>query len=128
MRAAFDTVWRDGLWHKLQTMGIPHKLIRILREVYSHGKFRVVANGESGPDVEAATAGVLQGDVLSPDLFKAFINDLPQFLANAGCTGVNVSDARKAILLSTIFFCGAKHKVNSSCNWMLSVTTAACGN
>jgi len=99
MRAAFDTVWRDGLWHKLQAMGIPHKLIRVLKEIYSHGKFRVVANSEAGEDVEAATAGVLQGDVLSPDLFKAFINDLPQFLGNAGCTGVNVSDARKAILL-----------------------------
>jgi len=99
MRAAFDTVWRDGLWHKLQAMGVPHKLIRILREIYSHGKFRVAANGETGPDVEAATAGVLQGDVLSPDLFKAFINDLPQFLENAGCTGVDVSDTRKVILL-----------------------------
>ena len=99
MRAAFDTVWRDGLWHKLQAMGVPHKLIRILREIYSHGKFRVAANGETGPDVEAATAGVLQGDVLSPDLFKAFINDLPQFLANAGCTGVDVSDMRKVTLL-----------------------------
>jgi Reverse transcriptase (RNA-dependent DNA polymerase)/Endonuclease-reverse transcriptase len=99
MRAAFDTVWRDGLWHKLQAMGVPHKLIRILKEIYSHGKFRVVANGEAGADTEAVTAGVLQGDVLSPDLFKAFINDLPQFLANAGCTGVNVSDMRKVVLL-----------------------------
>lgn len=99
MRAAFDTVWRAGLWHKLQAMGVPHKLIRILKEIYSHGKFRVAANGETGPDVDAATAGVLQGDVLSPDLFKAFINDLPQFLINAGCTGVDVSDMRKVILL-----------------------------
>lgn len=99
MRAAFDTVWRDGLWLKLQAMGVPHKLIRILREIYSHGKFRVVANGEEGADEEAVTAGVLQGDVLSPDLFKVFINDLPQFLAGAGCTGVNVSDMRKVILL-----------------------------
>ena len=99
MRAAFDTVWRDGLWYKLQTMGVPHKLMRILKEIYSHGKFRVVANGEEGADEEAVTAGVLQGDVLSPDLFKAFINDLPQFLARAGCTGVNVSDMRKVTLL-----------------------------
>lgn len=99
MRAAFDTVWRDGLWYKLQAMGVPHKLIRILQEIYSHGKFRVVANGEEGPDVDAALAGVLQGDVLSPDLFKAFINDLPRFLADAGCTGVNVSDMRKVVLL-----------------------------
>jgi len=99
MRAAFDTVWRDGLWHKLEKMGVPHKLIRIIKEIYSHGKFRVVANGEEGPDVEAATAGVLQGDVLSPDLFKAFINDLPQFLENAGCTGVDISHMKKVIAL-----------------------------
>jgi len=99
MRAAFDTVWRDGLWHKLEKMGVPHKLIRIIKEIYSHGKFRVVANGEEGPDVEAATAGVLQGDVLSPDLFKAFINDLPQFLENAGCTGVDIAHMKKVIAL-----------------------------
>ena len=99
MRAAFDTVWREGIWHKLSEMDVPNKLIRILREIYSHGKFRVVANGEEGPDVDAMSAGVLQGDVLSPDLFKAFINDLPQFMEDAGCTGVDVSELKKVVLL-----------------------------
>jgi len=99
MRAAFDTVWRDGLWYKLETMGVPHKLVRIFQEIYSHGRFRVVANGQEGNDVEAVTAGVLQGDVLSPDLFKAFINDLPQFMATAGCSGVKISDTERLMLL-----------------------------
>lgn len=99
MRAAFDTVWRDGLWYKLELMGVPHKLIRILQEIYSHGKFRVVANGAEGADHDAVPTGVLQGDVLSPDLFKVFINDLPKYLAEAGCKGVNISDMRKVILL-----------------------------
>ena len=49
--------------------------------------------------MEAVTAGVLQGDVLSPDLFKAFINDLPQFMATAGCAGVKISDTEKLMLL-----------------------------
>ena len=99
MRAAFDTVWRAGLWHKLSNLNVPNKMIRILQEIYSHGQFSVVANGEQGADATAATAGVLQGDVLSPDLFKAFINDLPDFMRSAGCTGVEISELKRVILL-----------------------------
>ena len=99
MRAAFDTVWRDGLWHKLSNMNVPHQMVRILQDIYSHGEFSVVVNGEQGSDETAATAGVVQGDVLSPDLFKAFINDLPEFMRSAGCTGVEVSELKRIILL-----------------------------
>jgi hypothetical protein len=43
---AFDTVWRKGLWHKLLGNEINGKMYKVIFNMYSGIKFRVLYNGE----------------------------------------------------------------------------------
>ena len=73
---AFDTVWHDGLIHKLHATGVPLYIIDILRSYLSDRQFIVcVSDGRS--TARPVPAGVPQGSVLAPQLFSHFISDLP---------------------------------------------------
>ena len=43
---AFDTVWRKGLWHKLLGNEINGKMYKVILNMYSGIKSRVLYNGE----------------------------------------------------------------------------------
>jgi hypothetical protein len=43
---AFDTVWRKGLWHKLLGNEINGKMYKVIFNMYSGIKSRVLYNGE----------------------------------------------------------------------------------
>lgn len=70
---AFDTVWHDGLLHKLLKSDIPINLVRYL----SHRNFRVHIDNESS-NLFNIQAGVPQGSVLGPILFLVYLNDIPK--------------------------------------------------
>lgn len=74
---AFDTVWHDGLLHKLYTYGLPIGLIELIRSYLKDRRFKVYVNNESS-DPQTISAGVPQGSVLGPLLFLAYINDIPK--------------------------------------------------
>jgi hypothetical protein len=74
---SFDTTWHSGLLFKLLKLEFSINLIKLLGSFLSQRKFRVSVKGEmSTPRV--IKAGVPQGSVLSPTLFKIYINDAPQ--------------------------------------------------
>ena len=47
--AAFDSLWRAGLWHKLKQTGFDGKLMQIVKNMYQNIKSRVKANGQQSP-------------------------------------------------------------------------------
>ena len=78
---AFDTVWRDGLWFKLNNYGIKKdsKFYRIIVNMYKGIKSCVFLNAHKS-EFFISLVGVRQGENLSPILFSLFVNDLEDYL------------------------------------------------
>ena len=73
-RKAYDTVWRDGLYHKLLNYNVNPAFVRLLRNIYKHSSLAVkTQSGRSS--IFASNVGLKQGCNLSPLLFNLFIND-----------------------------------------------------
>lgn len=77
LKAAFESVWHDGLIHKLVVLQLPMYLIKIIQSFLKDREFKVqVGNHLSrGRLVES---GAPQGACLSPDLFNVFLYDIPK--------------------------------------------------
>ena len=75
MAKAFDRVNRDILFIKLANIGVSGNMLESIKTLYAECKASVNVNG-SYTDFFNITAGVKQGDVISPTLFSIFIDDL----------------------------------------------------
>ena len=74
--AAFDKVWHGGLIYKLFKLGLPYYLLRICIAFLGERTFTVKLDNVHSR-VCIIECGVPQGGVLSPTLFKVYINDIP---------------------------------------------------
>ena len=70
LRKAFDTVWHDGLFLKLQKAGIRGKIYQVIKSMYHGSQAKVKCNQLMSDSIDI-TKGVHQGNVLSP-LFLTF--------------------------------------------------------
>lgn len=84
---AFDTVIHTGIKLKLLDIGVGSLFYKIIKCMYSNSKSSVKIGQQRTPWFDNKV-GVRQGDNLSPNLFKVFINDLPRYFDN-------ISDAIK---------------------------------
>lgn len=73
---AFDSVWHDGLRHKLGSIGLPVKLCRLLSSFITDRTVAVKVGASISHPVRLE-AGTPQGSVLSPLLYLIYVNDLP---------------------------------------------------
>ena len=78
-KKAYDSVDRDLLWGKLESMGIQGKILQCIKAMYSDVKCKVKVGGEVGSNF-SVTTGLRQGCVLSPLLFSLYVNDLMEVL------------------------------------------------
>lgn len=75
---AFDKVWHNGLIYKLYEMGVPDRLVHIIRDFLSNRSFRYRVEGTLSTS-RPIRAGVPQGAVLSPTLYSLYTSDIPRY-------------------------------------------------
>merc|ERR1711891_137287 len=86
---AFDSIWREALWHKLINYGIQGKILNVIKNLYAQIKSCVFLNGEKS-DFFISARGVRQGENLSPLLFSLFVNDIENEFLKLGCSYINL--------------------------------------
>ena len=78
-KSAFDNVNRKALFYKLSKQDVKGKFYKIIKSMLNNAKSKVKWDNNLG-DIIDNLYGVLQGGVISPALFKIFIEDLPKYL------------------------------------------------
>ena len=98
LKKAFDSVNRTKLFYNLLTQyGIGGNFIKILRNLYTDNKIFVqTAMGLIEPF--NTTVGVLQGDILSPNLFNLFVGKTPDVI-DSSCDPVSIGANKSSCLL-----------------------------
>jgi hypothetical protein len=76
LEKAFDTVWHDGLIHKLFTTNMPVYITKIIQNYLSGRALFAVVKRENSSH-RSIDAGVPQGSLMGPRLFNHFISDMP---------------------------------------------------
>jgi hypothetical protein len=79
LKKAFDTVIHEGIKLKLLEIGSGSLFYNIIKNMYAVSKSCVKID-DTLSDFPPTQLGVKQGDNLSPNLFKIFINELPKYL------------------------------------------------
>lgn len=124
---AFDSIWHDGLIHKLHVNNFPIPLIRILNSFLRDRCFFVSVSSSESP-THKIPAGLPQGSCLSPILFNVYtadiaINRLTQVALFADDTAIYCSDPHPIVIISklertlaslALYFSDWKIKINKN--------------
>jgi len=88
LRAAFDSLSRPALWLLLTRIGIPDKIVRLIRALYDDSVSCVRAGGVQSSWFKIET-GVRQGCVLAPDSFATSMDWTLERTVGQGMNGVS---------------------------------------
>ena len=79
---AFDSIWHDGLLHKLLYKNIGGQFYHLISDMYSKTKC-AVKNGNKRSSFFNYNRGVRQGCILSPLLFNLYLDKFPRLLESS---------------------------------------------
>ena len=97
LKKCFGSVWRDGLWEKLNThVKLGRKMTKSIMSMYKNVKsyIEMYSHNVSGQlifnssEIFNCMNGLREGENLSPILFSIYVNDLKNFLEQCDCEGV----------------------------------------
>ena len=80
LKEAFDSVWHNGLFHKLEKLNIMGNFLSVLKNMYAQTLCSVKID-RMMTRFFSYSKGVRQGCTLSPSLFNIYLNDLVPGLA-----------------------------------------------
>lgn len=99
IKAAYDQVDRSLLWHKCLRKRVPANVLAALQALFDHNAAFVAINGHRSSPFQILS-GVLQGSLLSPILYSAFIDDLAELInASEADNGIGLNGRRYRLLL-----------------------------
>jgi hypothetical protein len=78
-KSAFDTVWRIGLWQKMQKSNVQGKVCKLINCMYQNIK-TCIRKGNAYSEFFNCEIVIKQVEDLSPYLFSLYLNDLNFFL------------------------------------------------
>ena len=87
LRSAFDSISRPALWLLLSRLGIPGKIIHLMKSLYKQSVSCVRANRLQSEWFEI-TFGVRQGCVVAPDSFATGVDWVMERATGRGMNGV----------------------------------------
>ena len=96
---AFDTIPRERLFQRLQSLGIPFEMIWAIYALYYERVTRRVRCLGGLLRSTASTIGVKQGCPLSPTLFCFYIYKISDYILRAGGAGADLAGAYVHIML-----------------------------
>ena len=73
IKAAYDSVDRNILWSRLLEKGMPKNYLKLLSSMFDYNKSFVSIDGTISKEI-SLEHGLLQGSILSPSLYSAFID------------------------------------------------------
>lgn len=97
-KAAYDSIDRNKLWNVMSRIGIPEKLIRMIKTCVQGSKCKVNFGGDYSNEFLVST-GLRQGDALSPALFNIALESVVrQVLSKA--KGIKISDNQQLAIVA----------------------------
>ena len=98
LKKCFGSIWREGLWDKVNNMQLGRKMTNTLMSIYKNVKscVKMYSHDSTGQLIFNSSElfdcmnGLREGENLSPILFSIYVNDLKLFLEEHNCQGVNI--------------------------------------
>jgi len=91
IKKAFDTVYHDGLIHKMIKYKMPDNIILIMNSFLRNRTFQVNVKGNLS-SIKKIEASVPQGSVIGPVAFNIFVSDFPTWQDNNHITSQFADD------------------------------------
>ena len=98
LRKAFDSIYRNALYFKLNRLGVNAKMLRIIRDMYTNVK-ACVRGCNSYSEFFKCAIGLKQGEVISPLLYSLFLEDLELYLCDDPNCGLSLDDITFILML-----------------------------
>lgn len=99
LKKCFDWIDRKALFYKLHKLGLPTKMMSVLKDYYDKSAFSVRVDSSHTTEYRKTISGCPQGCQLSPQLFTLFINDVVDILGGSEVHAPEISGTSVHCLL-----------------------------